>query len=413
MTGVEGIRSAFLETSTVISYILSRIKAERLGKVKLLTPDTIDEGLKFWLFNRGFTSMEQISELEKLSGTLSRGILVVLHGRAKLARDGLINPNSRWRRLHSRLGPFDPETYPLARAFYAKLASATDSEVLAQCASDIAVTDVVANEEHGDMIFEEDSTDCSSATEDDMCEEPLMGDLAVVVDPAVINSITNGDNYPLANMFKAENRNYQRISRGRRTQISGVSDWTLERSRYETTPYTYILPKHTLYRERRIHVGTCRILFSKDLRVKDDTINIWIEIRPPGDRHPNHYATEALPIDPAIRLAFLVVFTDASTQQEVQKYAFFKTYSGVCRANTFVDRIYHEKTDMEVMYTPRRYIELQRLQKLQNPGQETLATSGFTDDLLGLSRGEDEDEDEDEAEAEAEAENEVSPRMEE
>ncbi|KAF4473448.1 hypothetical protein FAGAP_13110 [Fusarium agapanthi] len=196
MTGVEGLRTAFLETSTVIQYILCQIKAERLGKAKPMATDTTPEGL------------------EKLSGTLSRGLLVVLHGRAKLVREGKIRSNWFWRDLRLKRGKqevrayerFDPEMYALARAFHSELAALSDK------------------------------------------------DLPATIDPAIIASITNGDNYPLADMFKAEN---QRKTVSDKPRCSGVSKWTEETERYKVTPYTYKLPRSTQYKHRRISVGHC------------------------------------------------------------------------------------------------------------------------------------------------------------
>ncbi|KAH7240364.1 uncharacterized protein BKA55DRAFT_693904 [Fusarium redolens] len=407
MTGVESSRTAFLETSTVIQYILCQIKAERLGTATPMTTQTIPEGVKFWLLHRGFRGLDDISQLEKLSGTLSRGLLVVLHGRAKLAREGKIRHNSFWRRLRLKLGkqevrvhePFDPEMYPLARAFYSKLAALSDKEVLKSCTLDATDTEVISNDHHGEENDEDEPTaiiDCSSELQSSLSEEPDMKDLAATVDPAIIASITNGDNYPLADIFKAENR-WNTLSGQQR--CSGVSNWKKEGERYKVTPYRYILPESTRYKHRRISVGNCRVLFDIDLEVKDSVVDVWIEISPPNNTHPNHYATYALPKDPATRLAFLVVYKDDNTYQEVKAYAFFHGYSAVCRANTLVDRIDEGKEDEDIVLTPRRYLDVSQVKAIKNSAFGGIVGGGFTDDLLGLDReGDDGDEEEDEDE---------------
>ncbi|KAK2674306.1 hypothetical protein RAB80_009290 [Fusarium oxysporum f. sp. vasinfectum] len=376
MTGVESSRTAFLETSTVIQSILCQIKAERLGTATPLTTQNIPEGVKFWLFHRGFRDLDDISQLEKLSGTLSRGLLVVLHGRTKLAREGKIRHNSFWRRLRLKLGKqevraherFDPEMYSLARAFYSKLAELSDKEVLKSCTLDVTDTEEISNDHHGEENNEDEPTaitDCSSELQSSLSEAPAMEDLAVTIDPAIIASITNGDNYPLADIFKAENR---RKSVSGPTRCSGVSDWKKEVQRYKATPYRYILPKHTRYKHRRISVGNCRVLFDIDLKVKDSVVGVWIEISPRNNTHPNHYATYALPKDPATRLAFLIAYTDDTTLEQVKAYAFFQGYSAVCRANTLVDRIAEGKDDRDIFLTPRRYLEASQLKALRNKG---------------------------------------------
>ncbi|CAG7554502.1 unnamed protein product [Fusarium equiseti] len=401
ITGLEGVRSAFLESGTVVAYVLSRLKAERLGRERPMTTETIDPGVKFWLLNRGFTGDDDISHLEKLCGTLSRGILVVLHGRAKLAREGKIPPNSRWRKFRRNLGkqevrvhePFDPETYSLARAFYSKLAKASDKDVLEQCASDRTAMDLLEDEG-----FEEapgNETDDSSAPEDMLPEEPHMEDLVMTVDPDIINSITNGDKFPLANPFKSESRKKRSHSHSgdisqKRVRRSDVRDWRDEKDRWRTTSYDYVLPMQTRYKERQLSIGHCRILVNKDLEVKDNLVHIWIEINPPGITHPNHYATMASPRDPASRLAFMLVYSIASTNEEVREYAFHSTYGAVCRANTFVDRICEDKSDEEIVCTPRRFLDIRRVRALTDSNLREAVESGFTDVILGLDRDDDE-----------------------
>jgi hypothetical protein len=166
MVGVESSRTSFLETSTVIQYILCQIKAERLSNGTPMTTQNIPEGVKFWLLHRGFRNLDDISQLEKLSGTLSRGLWVVLHGRTKLARKGKIQHTSFWRRLRLKLGKqevrayerFDPETYPPARAFYAKLAELSEKEVLKACTMDATDAGVVSSDDHDEENDEDEST---------------------------------------------------------------------------------------------------------------------------------------------------------------------------------------------------------------------------------------------------------------
>ncbi|KAF5980570.1 hypothetical protein FCOIX_4711 [Fusarium coicis] len=408
ITGVEGLRTSFLETSNVIQYILCQVKAERLGTTKPLTTQNIPEGLKFWLLNRGFRGLDDISQLEKLSGTLSRGLLVVLHGRAKLAREGKIQSNSFWRELRLKRGKqevreherFDPEMYALARAFYSELAALSDKEVLESCKLHTSDTSVISNDDHSEDNYHhgkdddphgrENDEDVSNATPDlssqlqsSLSEEPEMEDLAATIDPAIIASITNGDNYPLADMFKAEN---QRKTVSDKPRRSGVSKWTEESERYKVTPYTYKLPESTQYKHRRISVGHCRILFDIDLKVRDNEVDVWIEISLPNSTHPNHYATSALLKDPAIRLAFLVVYTDDVTNEEVKAYAFFHGYSAVCRANTLVDCVDEGKEDEDIVLTPRRYLDIRRVRAIRSSALGAIAEGGFTDDLLGLDR---------------------------
>ncbi|RBQ79938.1 hypothetical protein FVER14953_21090 [Fusarium verticillioides] len=256
----------------------------------------------------------------------------------------------------------------------------------------------VVSSDHHDTENDDDElgaiTDCSYELQSSLSEEPTLEDLAATVDPAIIASITNGDNYPLVDIFKAEKR---RKLRSGPLRTSGVLDWKSEGERYKVTPYRYILPEHTRYKHRRISVGNCRVLFDIGLKVKDSMVDVWIEISPPNNTHPNHYATYALSKDPAIRLAFLVEYTDDTTDEQVKAYAFFQGYSAVCRANTLVDRIVEGKADSDIFLTPRRYLEVSQLRSLRNKGAiDVVPEGGFTDDLLGLDReGDNGDEEED------------------
>lgn len=197
----------------------------------------------------------------------------------------------------------------------------------------------------------------------------------------------------------------QDVESSRRVFIVNNNTWARQKKlnegeRHKVTSYRYILPQNTRYKHRRISVGNCRVLFDIDLKVKDWVVDVWIEISPPNNTHPNHYATNALPKDPAIRLAFLVEYTNDTTNEQVKAYAFFQGYSAVCRANTLVDRIAEGRADMDIFLTPRRYLEVSQLKALKRKGAiDVVPERRFTDDLLGLDReGDygDEEEDEDE-----------------
>ncbi|CEI42108.1 unnamed protein product [Fusarium venenatum] len=425
MSNVDRIRSAFLETSGVMQFILSRLKAERLRRVPPLKVETLDEGVKFWLHQRGFRNDDDISKLEGLSGTLCRGLLVVLHARAKLAREGKIQPNSIWRRHREGLGKqevraherFDPHPYSKARGFVAGLAELSDKEVLKQCADqdlrvlgdpDNATTllenptiatvpetqaalgsapsglwDITALVEAAVAV---DSPEVaspslpqapvtdphySSEADDTILDEASLEEMAMTVDTDLANSITNGDTHSLAGVFKAgkEKRGIGSIAYTPRKsgRISDVSDWRLEKDNYQTKSYTYLLPANA---------------------VKENTVFIWIEICPPGKRHPSFYATSARYEDPTNRLAFRVVYTNLSSAQEVDEYAFRSVYSAVCRANTLVDILWDGKSDEDITQTPRRYLEVTAQKEKAKPYLETLVKGGYTDTFLGLEEQE-------------------------
>ncbi|KAL4788327.1 hypothetical protein BJX76DRAFT_353354 [Aspergillus varians] len=77
MVGLRGIRPYFVESTSAVGYILRCARAERLGE-EPMTSKTIDDGIRLWLHRKGIPELEDIQEIERLGGTLIRGLLMVL-----------------------------------------------------------------------------------------------------------------------------------------------------------------------------------------------------------------------------------------------------------------------------------------------------------------------------------------------
>ncbi|CAF3595049.1 unnamed protein product [Fusarium graminearum] len=121
----------------------------------------------------------------------------------------------------------------------------------------------------------------------------------------------------------------------------------------------------------------------------------YFAIYPPGKTHSSFYATSARYEDPANRLAFRVVYTDLSSGQEVDEYAFRSVYSAVCRANTLVDILWDGKSDEDIIQTPRQYLEVTTQKAKTKPYLETFVKGGYTGTFLGLEEQEQEEGQED------------------
>ncbi|KAL7946633.1 hypothetical protein V8C42DRAFT_318396 [Trichoderma barbatum] len=85
IANLENIRPYFVESSSVLGFILSQAKKERLGHPKMTT-GTIDQGIRFWMARKGFSDIQDIHKLEELAGSLTLGLIIMLHALAKQSR---------------------------------------------------------------------------------------------------------------------------------------------------------------------------------------------------------------------------------------------------------------------------------------------------------------------------------------
>lgn len=67
----------FLQSSSAISFIIRQRALERQGAPNMTT-ETLDPSIKTWLGRKGFNKDEDILELEKLSGSSTSGLLLML-----------------------------------------------------------------------------------------------------------------------------------------------------------------------------------------------------------------------------------------------------------------------------------------------------------------------------------------------
>ncbi len=89
--------------------------------------------------------------------------------------------------------------------------------------------------------------------------------------------------------------------------------------------------------------------------IQNDRVYIKVEISKPGCRHADCYATSAMDEDPASRLAFRVRYVTSAGKEDVF-YAKNDKVTNVFRANSFVDILVDQKSDLDIAETPRRYL---------------------------------------------------------
>ncbi|CEL04692.1 hypothetical protein ASPCAL05818 [Aspergillus calidoustus] len=92
--GLKNLRPYFFESSSVMWFILGQARRERLGELPM-TVETVDEGIKLWLARKGLGEKEDLEKIEYLGGSLSRGLLMVLHALSRREKDGTKVPQAR------------------------------------------------------------------------------------------------------------------------------------------------------------------------------------------------------------------------------------------------------------------------------------------------------------------------------
>lgn len=122
VTGVQHLNVAFFENVRFYSALKLRCKREQNGEIQPMKLDDLDSDSREWLCRRGFATDADILELEKIAGSISRGLLylvVVLSHNTRTTRPETrtAQPNvstSRSRTdgasLHGRPRVQDPET---------------------------------------------------------------------------------------------------------------------------------------------------------------------------------------------------------------------------------------------------------------------------------------------------------------
>lgn len=94
IAGMTGIRPYFIESSSVVGSILCQTRKERLGEAAI-TIDTLDTDIRLWLARKVFGEDDDIDKIQILGGSLTRGLLMVLHALPRRNVGEQVKPLSR------------------------------------------------------------------------------------------------------------------------------------------------------------------------------------------------------------------------------------------------------------------------------------------------------------------------------
>ncbi|KAH8431664.1 uncharacterized protein LDX57_009319 [Aspergillus melleus] len=154
----------------------------------------------------------------------------------------------------------------------------------------------------------------------------------------------------------------------------GNRRWRGEAAVFREKEYRYTVPLGVSYR-RTISLNYCPIQFPPGMDAGDGSVFVKIEICPPGQRHPEVYATSATDEDPASRLAFRVRYQD-SAGLDRHFYAKDSNVTPLLRANTFVDILINDVSNEIIAQTPRRWLYLKKGRSIA--GLEKFEGGGYT-----------------------------------
>lgn len=329
----EGLRPYSLETTSIIGVILRHARCERLGREKM-TLKTVETPLLLWLQRKGLTT-QALERVEKLAGSLSRGLLMILHALPRKTHPSLKRP-------------MDPETRAIKNAERVRCYEPFDKDAFRQVTK--IVQDALAEKEESyQKALQSLSPEKPSTLEPLSSSDPYTDQDSELEDSHILELepfCKRAVDLGLLDLRLSE-------TNPDRPKFKGHV-WRQEVGIFRDKEYVYQMdPDQT--RSRSINVNYCKIGFEKGENVGDGTIRVKIEVNPPGQRHGKCYATDALDSDPASRLAFRVRYKNSRGEQQ-EKYAFAQGRKSTYTANTLVDILVDDRPNEMIAKTSRRYL---------------------------------------------------------
>ena len=163
LTNTRLSRDISFESSSAVLRIIRQASEEKKSEdVTKLTFSNLDTGLKAWLYRKDFVNDEDIKMIEDSAGSLTRGLLMLLHvlprkvhddtrparaGSQKTDANAILESNrARLRKLHQ---PFEEEKFQLVRDIYNRVHAEKERrvEVLLHNAQDPILNDITERQE--------------------------------------------------------------------------------------------------------------------------------------------------------------------------------------------------------------------------------------------------------------------------
>ncbi|KAL2822674.1 hypothetical protein BDW59DRAFT_173765 [Aspergillus cavernicola] len=386
--GLGKIRPYFVESSTVVTYILRQAKVEQEGGERIISAN-LNDGVRMWLARKGISETQDLQQIEQPGGSLARGLLMVLHAlprrnptRAKQRPRMPAEADLARSKKKSRTDqvPFDPSAFEKVKRLVAERVEEREARFLLSHSDLPALEDPGAplnsREVLSRFVFQLDDVDPQPT--DDTDHELVAEEQS---SPVPFQSQEDSDQFgpspePVADELPSQvYAQVEEASAEAATKASiGDSEAAVELDKLFETEYRYTVnPQRTSLKE--LSICNCLIVFCAGLDVGDGNVWIKIVLFPPSQRHPYCYATEATNDDPASRLAIRVRFHD-SMGTEVMYYERKPGVKMMYRANAFVD-ILEQKSNEEIARTPRRFLKFKNEARL-SPALEPFRGGKYT-----------------------------------
>ena len=153
-TGTEGVRPYFVQSSGVLGRILRLARKERDESTVRMVTDTLDPLLKILLVRKDFESEEDTRKLETIAGSLSAGLLILLHALPRGSRNPKIAvpslPNSKGSMKRTRSDrQFFGDVYELTFVFVTSMLNKHEAKYHGM---EKALTDPAESSAEGDAV---------------------------------------------------------------------------------------------------------------------------------------------------------------------------------------------------------------------------------------------------------------------
>lgn len=393
-------RAAFFENASALSFIKRALYNENHFQ-KSISLEDLDQGMRLWLFERAVRTDEEITQLGKLSGSLARGMFILLRTGGDLLRErGCPRPKKNTssvsipRRKLPTPNPFDPQVWSNARKYIIFLAKRR-SKVFASACKDWKddFLDVTPEDLRAALVAppqaypetwneaEESGTNCLSLIDEsadaaiEFVEE--MGDDALGTNLPFSDPSDSNDLPDLPEVGKSVKRKRSLDGLGAIANKSMKSlngrmpasvprpctylGWWREQDVYYDRYYRCRLPPpplpNSLFQHRRIVIGYLVLYFAFDFEVLNNVILVRFDICAQGQEHPQRFATIGRTGDPGLRLAVEVTY-QLPSRRKVSHYMHSHTVSSLFRANTLVDVLEDGVPLKALVETPRRWLQI-------------------------------------------------------
>lgn len=382
----------FYSSAMIYIVIFRRQSKERRGVCSRMTPRTIDPQIRAWLYHKGFTTEEDLKDLERLGGSLIQGIMMLLHvlpscpvkyknPTSKLPPPPFPNHGKR-----GKWGSFETESI---RALYNRLNEGMKDEVKLQRMM------TAANDRKEKALSNIDSEDDIYAAEAEYAnsDQALAGvemfleqaeNLEEVETAAETSYDDNGnlqlslsqdidDNFARKAKSASLKRPSSVLSSGEiKTQISLLGGrqyrghWFHDPQGKTSGIRFYI--NHELLLVPESACGSID---------RNKTHTVYVEVKPKGESHPNKYALSASDGAEAARLGFRIVVS-LSNGNTAEYYPTSAEEKVPMRAHSFVDWM-EGSTEEEIATRKNRFVFIAKEQQNVPDHLKEFISGGYTD----------------------------------